>query len=113
MAKRPNRTPHRGQTYAQKLTEQRDTRDYIIKMWSIQIALDVMAGVLNDLYGFGSGRLTKISEEFNRRLPEYIQALTRNPESDYVRDKIDQQQERIFGQDYLRWAERYEFWQER
>ncbi len=81
-------------------------------MWTAQITLDVMAGVLNDLYGFGKDRLTTISVEFNNRFPEYLEALTKNPESDYIRDKIDQQQRRIFGPDYLPWEKRYEFWVE-
>ena len=100
----------RGQTYAQEMQKRREARDRIITMWATQLTLDVMAGLLNDCYGFGAERLTKISEEFNARWPEYMQAISKNPESDYIRDRIDRQQEQIFGPEYLRWEERYEHW---
>lgn len=104
--------PKHKNGYLEQRKRQQEDRDLIIKMWTAQITLDVMAGVLNDLYGFGKDRLTTISVEFNNRFPEYLEALTKNPEADYIRDKIDQQQRRIFGPDFLPWAERYEFWVE-
>lgn len=104
--------PKHKNGYLEQWQRQQEARDLIVKMWTTQITLDVMAGVLNDLYGFGKDRLTTISLEFNRRFPEYLEALTRSPESDYIRDKIDRQQRRIFGPDYLPWAERYEYWVE-
>ena len=110
MAKRTNKTRKAGKNYMQQLTERQEARDRIITMWTTQLTLDVMAGVLNDLYGFGSVRLTRISDEFNNRWPEYLQAISKNPESDYIRDCIDRQQKQIFGADYLRWEERYDHW---
>ena len=104
--------PKHKNGYLEQRKRQQEARDLIIKMWTAQITLDVMAGVLNDLYGFGKDRLTTISVEFNNRFPEYLEALTRHPEADYLRDKIDQQQRRIFGPDYLPWEKRYEFWVE-
>lgn len=106
---------HRGKTYAQQLTERRMARDRVVQMWTAQLVLDVMTGVLNDpavLGGaaLGAKRLTRVSAAFNARFPEYLLALTRDPEADYIRDKIDRQQERIFGPDYLHWEERYEHW---
>lgn len=117
MGKGKHRPPNRGQTYAQRLTQRREARDHIIQMWTAQLVLDVIAGVLNDpavmgRSAMGAKRLTRVSEAFNERFPEYLQAITRNPESDYIRAKIDQQQARIFGPDYLRWPERYEYWEE-
>lgn len=104
--------PKHKNGYLEQRKRQQEARDLIVKMWTAQITLDVMAGVLNDLYGFGKDRLTTISVEFNNRFPEYLEALTKNPEADYIRDKIDQQQRRIFGPDYLPWEKRYEFWVE-
>lgn len=112
MAKPKRHHRPKGPTYSKELQARRNARDEIITMWSIQLTLDVMAGVLNDLYGLGCDRLTRMSDEFNRRLPEYMDALTKHPEADYIREKIDQQQRRIFGPNALTWAERYIYWGE-
>ena len=104
--------PKHKNGYLEHRQRQQEARDLIIKMWTAQLVLDVMVGVLNDLYGLGSQRLTRISDEFNKRFPDYLQALTKNPESDYIRDRIDRQQEQIFGPDYLPWSERYAYWVE-
>ena len=115
MKHKRNPAPRRGQTYTAQLTERRLARDRVIQMWTAQLVLDVMAGVLNDPAVLGSGalgaqRLTRVSAAFNARFPDYLQTLTRNPESDYIRDRIDRQQARIFGPDFLPWEERYEYW---
>ena len=104
--------PKHKNGYLEQRQREQEARDLIIKMWTAQITLDVMAGVLNDLYGFGKNRLTRISDEFNKLFPDYLQALTKNPESDYIRDSIDRQQEQMFGPDYLPWSERYAYWVE-
>lgn len=82
-------------------------------MWSVQLALDVMTGVLNQQLGIGKDRLVKICEEFNKDFPEYVSALDKhNPEADYVRDKIDRQLSRICGEYFQPWEERYDGWTE-
>lgn len=82
-------------------------------MWSVQLALDVMTGVLNQQLGVGKDRLVKICEEFNKNFPEYVSALDKNnPEADYVRDKIDRQLEQICGEYFVPWRIRYDDWTE-
>lgn len=108
----PKRPPQRGKNYAQRLRERREAEDRVVTMWATQLTLDVMAGLLNDKYGFGSKRLTDLSTEFNERWPEYMRAITKDPESDYIREKIDQQQRRIFGDEAMSWKERYYCWED-
>lgn len=111
MAKSKTKPRRSGKNYAQRLRERREAEDRVITMWATQLTLDVMAALLNDKYGFGSKRLTDLSAEFNERWPEYMRAITKDPESDYIRDKIDRQQEQIFGEDYLHWEDRYYGWE--
>ena len=101
--------------YAQKLKDKQQARDYIVKQWTAQLCLDIMTDVLNDpaVMGkdtMGAIRLERIGKAFNERFPIFFTALAKDPESDYMRAKIDEQQKRIFGDKALAWAERYEYW---
>ena len=103
--------------YAKTLTQNGKAREHIVKLWTAQLCLDVMVDVLNDsdVMGkdvLGAKRLQKVADAFNRQFPEFLRALTKDSESDYIREKIDQQQRRIFGQDALPWGKRYHYWTE-
>lgn len=103
--------------YAKTITQKARMHEHIVKLWTAQLCLDVMADVLNDsdVMGkdvLGAKRLQKVAQAFNLRFPEFLRALTRDPEADYIRAKIDQQQRRIFGPDAMAWQERYQYWTE-
>lgn len=104
--------------YAKKLLARRNMIDTIIQNWTAQLALDIIAEVLNDpdVMGrdvLGAKRLERVCDGFNKLWPNYSRALTDHPEADYWRKKIDEVQEKIFGPDYLHWPERYDGWDKR
>ena len=103
--------------YLKRLEKQRQEERSTYIMWSVQLALDIMTGVLNDKEVLGSsalgaGRLLKVQDAFNERFPDYLRAVTKDKEADYLRAKIDQQQRQIFGEKALSWEQRYEGWEE-
>lgn len=111
--------PRRGKNaYAAELQRKKSLGYEIVSSWTVQLALDTIAMVLNDpkVMGsdtFGATRLQRVCKGFNKLWPISQKALEKSDEAEYYRVKIDQAQERIFGPDYLRWHERYEFWDER
>lgn len=103
--------------YAAKLQAQRDAREYIIKMWMVQMMFDAFSITMSDpeIMGkdtFGEKRLKKIGAAMNKKLEEIMPALTGGPEADYIRAKVDQRLQQIFS-DALPWPERYDGWTER
>ena len=110
--------PQKGKNaYAAELQRKKALGYEIVASWTAQLALDTIAMVLNDpeVMGsdtFGATRLQRVCEGFNNLWPLSQKALEKSDEADYYRVKIDQAQERIFGPDYLRWHERYEYWDE-
>lgn len=91
--------------------------EHIVKLWTAQLCLDVITDVLNDsdVMGkdvLGAKRLQKVADAFNDRFSEFLKALTKDPEADYIRAKVDEQQKRIFGPDALPWGKRYAYWTE-
>lgn len=103
--------------YAAELQRKKALGFEIVSSWTAQLALDTIAMVLNDpeVMGsdvFGAARLRRVAEGFNKLWPISQKALEKSDEAEYYRVKIDQAQERIFGPDYLRWHERYDYWDE-
>lgn len=104
--------------YAAELLRRKDERELIIKMWTLQMALDVFTLVLNDpaVMGkdvLGRKRLMAVGAEFNRMTAECMLALTGDPEADYIRIRMDEALVRILGPDAHPWTERYDGWTER
>lgn len=104
-------------TYAQKLKDKQQARDYIIKQWTAQLSMDIFIDILNDpdIMGkdtLGAKRLEKIGEAFNARFPIFFTALAKNPEADYMRAKIDAMIKRIFKEKAVPWEQRYIHWKE-
>lgn len=103
--------------YAKKLQVRQKVGLEIMSDWTAQLALDTIAIVLNnpEVMGrdvFGAKRLKKVCAAFNKLWPKVLRALTKSPEAEYWRAKIDEAQARIFGPDYLHWQERYPYWDE-
>jgi len=107
----------RHQKYPDVIQERIRQERKIVTMWVTQLSLDVMTGILNDseVMGkdtFGAERLNRIGKAFNERFWECFKALSSDDEADYIREKIDQQQKQIFGDSYVKWSERYEYFAE-
>lgn len=101
---------------AKRIKKTQESREFIVKMWSLQLALDVWISILNDsdVMGkdvFGAKRLKKLGEEFNKRIAIFAKAITNDVEADYWREKIDQMQVQIFGDKAEPWNERYIGWE--
>lgn len=104
--------------YATVLRNRQNAISELVAAWNVQLALDIISGILNDPKVMGVGnalgasRLQKVGEAFNERFPEYSKAISLDPEADYVRAKIDEQQRRIFKEKALPWSARYLDWKE-
>lgn len=104
--------------YAKKLQMRKQMEVEIIRDWMSQLCLDVMTLVLNDpeVMGkgvMGKGRLQKIGEAFNRYYNECAVALSKDVEATHVQRKIDERLVQIWGEDFARWPERYNYWNDR
>lgn len=103
--------------YAEELYRKKALGFEIVSDWTAQLCLDTLAMVLNDpeVMGrdtFGAKRLMRICEAFNKKYETTKLALRSSDDADYIRAKIDQEQARIFGPEYLHWQERYPYWDE-
>lgn len=104
--------------YAKKLREQKRIETDIIRQWEAQFCLGMMTFVLTDkkVMGkdtFGKKRLTRIGQAFNQIYDECIIALSKHPESDYMRENIDRGLRQILGDGAPPWQGRYEHWPEK
>lgn len=60
---------------------------------------------------FGYKRLKKVLEAWGKCYDRYFDALTKNPEADYAREKMDRLMQQICGDsgDFVPFEERYEW----
>jgi hypothetical protein len=104
--------------YLKRQDRERKQRDSIVLQWSCQLAMDLMTLVLNDaeIMGhdtFGRERLNKIGKAWNDLFRESADALTRKSNASHVRRKIDERLQKICGEDFEPWEERYQYWDDR
>lgn len=104
--------------YAKRLRERKAKEAKMVELWTAQLCLDVMALVLNDpeVMGrdvFGKDRLQKICAAFNELYSDAFTAMSSDPAASYVREKLDDRLEKIFGPDFERWEKRYYLWDDR
>lgn len=101
--------------YLEKRNRERALATEIVQRWTAQLCLDVITIVLNDpeVMGkdvFGPQRLQKVGEAFNAQYHNWVVGLSPDVTSSYVREKMDERLERIWGEGLKRWPERYDFW---
>lgn len=108
--------------YARKLRERKEAERAlaaeIVKAWTAQLCLDVMTIVLNDpeVMGkdvFGTQRLKKVEQAFNEEFPKWVVGLTEDVKASYTREKMDERLVKIWGDEFQRWPQRYELWNDR
>ena len=82
----------------------------------VQYMTDTLMFTLNDpeVMGkdvFGYERLKKVLEAWGRYYDDFFDALTKNPEADYAREKMDAAMKRICGKsgDFVPFEKRYEW----
>lgn len=85
----------------------------VMILWYTQLCYDCVAIVLNQEFGWGKERLTKLGEELNSMWNDLSTALEDHPEADYKREVIDRRVVEIFGEDTPRWEERYYGWKDK
>lgn len=81
-----------------------------------QYMTDMLILTLNDpeVMGkdvFGYARLKKVLDAWGKNYDKYFDALTKNPEADYAREKIDAAMKRICGNsgDFIPFEQRYDW----
>ena len=96
--------------HAARQKEREALREDIVRDWTAQMCLDVMGMVLNDEFGFGKDRLTRLGQLFNEAFDTCVDGLRLSPEADYIRAKVDERLRQIYGPDVLPWDQRYRYW---
>lgn len=99
-------------SYLDRLRQRRELELNIAETWAIQSAMDCAVDIMNSMFGIGRDRLAEFNAEFQKNYPDYRRALTRDPEADYFREKIDQRQKEIYKEKALPWEDRYDGWKE-
>lgn len=104
--------------YLEKRNRERQMASEIVQRWTAQLCLDVMTIVLNDpeVMGkdrFGPQRLHKLGEAFDREYKQWIVGLSPDVKASYVREKLDERLEKIWGEEFEKWAERYFCWDDK
>ena len=103
--------PKPTNAFLAKQAEKQRQRDFIIMSWSHQMCYDALTLVLNDktIMGkdvFGVQRLKKINTEM-------LPAMSGAVNASYIRAQVDRELQKICGDDFSPWPERYEFWDDR
>lgn len=106
--------PPKNQYLARRAEKQRQ-RDELIMLWSTQLCFDALTLVLNDPAEmgkdvFGRKRLNKLCAAVNAKIREIMPGMSGAVEASHVRRVVDDELRRICGEDFLPWAERYEYW---
>lgn len=93
-------------------------RDYLVLAWSFQICFDALTLVLNDPKSmgkdvFGRNRLKKLCADLKAKTREILPGLSYGNESSHVRAQVDRELQKIYGEDFTPWQNRYELWDDR
>ena len=110
--------PKPNNAYIAQQREKQKARDMVIMHWSHQMAYDAITLVLNDptVMGkdvFGKQRLERICKAMNEKIREMLPALGGTPSASHVRAQIDRALQKICGEDFSTWEERYPWWDDR
>lgn len=100
--------------------ERRKARDEVmqdaIRQTYQQYMTDTLILTLNDpeVMGkdvFGHARLKRVLDAWGKKYDQFFDALTKNPEADYARAKMDAAMKAIVGdhQDFIPFEQRYEW----
>lgn len=104
--------------YLAKRDADRKQRDMIIMAWSHQMVYDALTLVLNDkeVMGkdvFGRQRLNKLCVALNAKITEMLPGVSGSVNASHIRYQVDRELQKICGEDFAPWEERYEYWDDR
>lgn len=84
---------------------------YDARMFTLQQCKDVMLIAAHTEFGFGTDRIKRLSDAFDAAMMEYARLVIEDAESDkqiwYSKAKIDEQLQKICGEYFEPWEERY------
>lgn len=100
--------------YMLKRQAERDALERAFRSTFQQYMMDTLTITLNDpdVMGkdvFGASRLKKLYDAWGKTYDRYFEALTRHPEADYKREKLDEAIKQIMKENFFPFSERYEF----
>lgn len=104
--------------YLAKKAEYQKQRDMIIMAWSHQMVYDALTLVLNDkeVMGkdvFGKQRLQKLCAALNAKITEILPGMSGAVNASHIRYQVDRELQKICGDDFAPWEERYECWDDK
>lgn len=104
--------------YLEKRRAEQEQRDIIVMAWAHQTVYDALTLVLNDPEVmhkdvFGKKRLNRLCKALNEKMNEILPGLSNRPNASHVRRLVDDELRKICGDDFIPWAERYEYWDDR
>lgn len=99
--------------YAKRLQQRKQLASEITQLWTGQCCLDAMTIALNEEFGIGAERLTRLNKRFNEIYREALVGLSASEKASHVRRQVDERLEKICGPEYVPWPERYEYWEDR
>lgn len=110
--------PKPNNAYLAKKAHENKVRNMVVMQWSHQMAYDAITLVLNDkeVMGkdvFGRQRINKLCKAMNAKINEIMPGLSGAVNSSYVRAQVDRELQRICGEDFVPWEERYPYWDDR
>lgn len=104
--------------YLAKREKEQKARDMIVMQWSHQMCYDALTLVLNDaeVMGkdvFGKKRLEKLAGALNDKITEMLPGMSGAVNASHIRRQVDDELQKICGEDFPSWEERYPFWDDR
>ena len=81
------------------------------RLFTIQQCKDMMLIAANEAFGFGAERLKRLSDAYDATFMEYANMTLSDAKEDkqlwFTKGKVDQQLEKICGEYFIPWEERY------
>lgn len=104
--------PQKGPNWAQKKAIDRSVMQFADFQTERQYMMDMVFLALNEEFGFGRERLKRLYSAWSRKYDAYREAVTKLPEADYAREKLDEALKAILQDDFQPFMERYDFLKE-
>lgn len=104
--------------YLERKKQLQVARDTVVMQWSHQMVYDALTLVLNDkdVMGkdvFGKDRLNRLCKALNTKISEIMPGMSNRVNASYVRAQVDRELQRICGEDFEPWEQRYPDWDDR
>lgn len=101
--------PQKGPNLARRNAVNRTVLKTASEQTERQYMMDTMCLALNAEFGFGQKRLKRLEAAWGCKYDDYREAVTKLPEADYKRERLDGELLRIMGEDFQPFMERYDW----